>query len=113
NGEFTSQRDLCGVCAAGECAAYRFERAFATDIESTNRRQDLSALIVTFGVLVAALLGVLLWSSGRKPRPEHSAPVQDSFFPPPSSSGSDTCSFGLSLGLACPVSPALADWPGW
>jgi len=43
----------------------------------------LSALLVTFGVLVVALLGVLLWSSGRKPRPEHSAPVQDSFFPPP------------------------------
>ena len=43
----------------------------------------MSALIVMFGVLVAALLGVLLWSSGRKPRPEHSEPVQDSFFPLP------------------------------
>jgi hypothetical protein len=43
----------------------------------------LSALLVTFGVLVAALLGALLWSSGRKRRPEHSAPIQDSFFPLP------------------------------
>ncbi len=43
----------------------------------------MSALLVTFGVLVAALLGALLWSSGRKPRSEPSARLQDSFFPLP------------------------------
>ena len=43
----------------------------------------MSALLVTFGIVVAALLGALLWSSGRKPRPEHRARLQDSFFPLP------------------------------
>lgn len=43
----------------------------------------MSALLVTFGILVAALLGALLWSSGRKRRPEDSAPIQDSFLPLP------------------------------
>jgi len=43
----------------------------------------LSALLVAFGVLVAALLGALLWSAGRKRRPEHSVPTRDSLFPLP------------------------------
>ena len=43
----------------------------------------MSALLVTFGVLVAALLGVLLWSSARKPQPERAASLQGSFFPLP------------------------------
>jgi len=52
-------------------------------MESTNGGQDLSALLVTFGILVAALLGALLWSSGRRRRPEGSASLQGSFFPLP------------------------------
>jgi len=41
----------------------------------------LSALFVTFGVMVAALLGALLWSTGRKSRPdEESALLQEDCF---------------------------------
>jgi hypothetical protein len=40
----------------------------------------LSALLVAFGVLVAILLGALLWSSGRKSRPEKSALLQSDCF---------------------------------
>ena len=43
----------------------------------------MSTLLVTFGILVGALLGALLWSSGRKPRQEHAASLQGSFFPLP------------------------------
>ena len=40
----------------------------------------MSALLVTIGGCICLLLGVLLWSSARKPRTHHSAPVQEDCF---------------------------------
>ena len=75
----------------------------------------MSALLVTFGVLVAALLGVLLWSSARKPRPERAASPQSSFFPLPCQHLANLPQIGQAIEradleyLKTRVSPATAN----